>query len=927
MTIKFTRILLLLLILAVEAQAQTGTIRGVVVNSNTYERLPFATAYLNYTTLGTSANEKGEFVLKNVPIGQHELIVTFVGHHHYQAKILIKDTTGVSLTIRLKSKDLKEVKINSKRDKQWERQYEKFKKLFLGNGLQATGCEILNPWVLEFKTDNQGFFIATATQALEVENYSLGYKLYYQIKNFKIGSRDYVIGGNVRFQVMETSDTATSNQWKKNRLQVYCGSSRQLFRSIFERTLRDEGFQLYKDDTRSENIVRMANFLSNIGKGISNYSIEQLTYKEVQPNQYQIILPERLEVHYLNKPDEPKIYRNVTHAVSWIEGVDNVILINSDGVVLNPDRLFISGNMGEARIAELLPYDFHPPKEKLLMPRQRAIFVNPVNSLSYLLEKPYLHTDKSYYYPNESVWFKAYMNYGSWILRDSLSQVLYVDLTDSAQNIIMTKVFPINNGFAQGNFVVPSSLSGGDYIIRAYSRWMLNFDAALIFAKPIKVLEYSEVGKAAFIYVPVDTLGGITIKLEKDTFLTREKITITAGVKDFIENFIPANFSISVTDREQVVPAENEKSILKDFAIPRISLPDSLSKDVEYPIQYGIDFSGQFFTKKGRPSQGIITVAQENTAEVFMITTEENGKFYFNNLKLYDSAKLSMLAKTIQGKNGTVIFDSARLTPRIPRVEFLDIQVYHSENPGRYNATAFLESRMLEEVTVRATQLERKPNTIVAPDYVISGDWLRSTNATDIVMALQGKVPGLRVVNGILLLGPPTSFEVGNSAEPLVLIDGVPVNGVSPGNEATAALLSNISPHEIESVEVLKYSHGAAYGSRGANGVISITTRKTNDYQPAGERRYFRKIKITSFSSVNKFSSPDYSIPSDHHSRADYRSTIYWNPNVSTGADNQVQFSFHAADLPTQYRIVIEGITKDRKVVHGEKLITIIEKH
>jgi hypothetical protein len=109
--------------------------------------------------------------------------------------------------------------------------------------------------------------------------------------------------------------------------------------------------------------------------------------------------------------------------------------------------------------------------------------------------------------------------------------------------------------------------------------------------------------------------------------------------------------------------------------------------------------------------------------------------------------------------------------------------------------------------------------------------------------------------------------------------------------------------------------------------VISITTRKTNYYQPAGERRHFREIKITGFSSVNKFSSPDYSIPSDHHSRADYRSTIYWNPNVSTGADNQVQFSFHAADLPTQYRIVIEGITKYGKVVHGEKLVTIIEKH
>ncbi|HEX6226202.1 MAG TPA: carboxypeptidase-like regulatory domain-containing protein, partial [Chryseolinea sp.] len=134
-----------LLFLAADIFAQTGTIKGVAINSRTYERLPFASAFINNTTIGTSANEKGEFVLKNIPIGQHELVVTFVGHHHYQSLILIKDTTAITITVRLKSTEMREVKVNSKRDKNWQRQYEKFKKLFLGNTVHALRCEILNP--------------------------------------------------------------------------------------------------------------------------------------------------------------------------------------------------------------------------------------------------------------------------------------------------------------------------------------------------------------------------------------------------------------------------------------------------------------------------------------------------------------------------------------------------------------------------------------------------------------------------------------------------------------------------------------------------------------------------------------------------------------------------------------------------------------
>jgi len=920
----------LFLFLVVQAFAQTGTIKGVVRNSRTDERLPFATVFINYTTLGTSANEKGEFTLKNVPIGQHDLVVTFVGHHYYQSKIVVKDTTVIYITVRLQANELREVKVQSKRDKNWQRQYEKFKTLFLGNTIHAVRCEILNPWVLDFETDNIGFFKASASDFLQVENYSLGYTLFYQIKKFSISSKEFTINGNVRFKPMETSDTATLHQWIKNRQDVYEGSSRHLFKAIVNKRVREEGFELYQDNTRSADIIRMAGFLRNVGKEITPYETTSLPYDQSVPGEYKIRFPQRLEVHYLNKSDEPRIYRNVTHPISWMEVENDFLIINPQGIVLNAYNLLQLGIMGEARMAEFLPYDFQPLETKKftppsLLPEKKK----PVNALSYLLEKPYLHTDKSYYYPNETIWFRGYIKYAAPVFKDSLSQVLYVDLVDKSKNVVVSKIFPIANGNAIGSLDVPPTADGGDYTLRAYTRWILNFDSTLVFIKPLKVLEYTEVGKAMSTYAYNDSTNALRIDVEKDSFKTRELISIKLGIKDFLENFSPANFSISVTDLVQVIPAENETTILKGYDIPPIPLPDSLPKKVEFPIQQGIDFKGRFVTNKEKPTQGIVTVLQENTSEVFMITTEENGNFSFNNLRLYDSSKLALMAKTIKGKRGKVVIDSAeQYSPATRPVEPLKIEVYKAENPSKYNTSSeFLNARMLDEVVIHGAKETERSSSLGGADATVTGDYLRATNSNNILLSLQTMVPGLRVVNGLVLLGPPVSFGVqrGSDAEPLVLVDGVPINSAE-SIESMAGRISAMNPNEIERIEVYKYSSGAIYGARGATGVISITTRKgTGDHPSNYEMAKFDKIKMKGFSSSKKFYSPDYSKPGSQ-ARADYRATIYWNPLVRTTGNNQAQISFYAADLPTQYRIVVEGITNDGRIVHGEKLITIEER-
>ena len=107
---------------------------------------------------------------------------------------------------------------------------------------------------------------------------------------------------------------------------------------------------------------------------------------------------------------------------------------------------------------------------------------------------------------------------------------------------------------------------------------------------------------------------------------------------------------------------------------------------------------------------------------------------------------------------------------------------------------------------------------------------------------LQGKVPGLQITNSsgqpggatIVKIRGNNSIRAGNS--PLYVVDGVPLDGRSPRPDFNASgvgqtpggdPLTFINPSEIASIDVLKDASAAAiYGSRGANGVILITTKK-----------------------------------------------------------------------------------------------------
>jgi len=110
-------------------------------------------------------------------------------------------------------------------------------------------------------------------------------------------------------------------------------------------------------------------------------------------------------------------------------------------------------------------------------------------SKSYPQEKVYLHFDNSAYFLGETLWFKAYLVSADRNALSPYSKTLYVELITPEGNIIDTKKIKIENGQCHGDFKIPTTKYAGFYEVRAYTRYMLNFDKNNIFSRVFPVYD------------------------------------------------------------------------------------------------------------------------------------------------------------------------------------------------------------------------------------------------------------------------------------------------------------------------------------------------------------------------------------------------------------------------------------------------------
>lgn len=205
--------------------------------------------------------------------------------------------------------------------------------------------------------------------------------------------------------------------------------------------------------------------------------------------------------------------------------------------------------------------------------------------------------------------------------------------------------------------------------------------------------------------------------------------------------------------------------------------------------------SGKVIGEDGAPIPGVTVVIKGTTSGTI---TDMDGKFSFLAPATAKTLSVSYIGmKSQEIEIGTQTTFNVTLISDVIGVDEVVVVGYGT--------------RMKEELTGSVS--------------TVSNEQMKISTAPSVVSRMQGQVSGVTVTSANRPGGDATIRIRGvgtiNNSDPLYVIDGVPAG---PGN--------NINPNDIESITVLKDASSAAiYGSRGANGVVIITTKKGKNNQ------------------------------------------------------------------------------------------------
>ncbi|MBK8566468.1 MAG: TonB-dependent receptor plug domain-containing protein [Saprospiraceae bacterium] len=157
---------------------------------------------------------------------------------------------------------------------------------------------------------------------------------------------------------------------------------------------------------------------------------------------------------------------------------------------------------------------------------------------------------------------------------------------------------------------------------------------------------------------------------------------------------------------------------------------------------------------------------------------------------------------------------------------------------SKFDVALEADAQQLGEVVVTALGIKRQKRELGYSTESVSGNDVVLATAPNLVSSLSGKSAGVQVTSPNGVEGGTTRIiirgnnNISSNNEPLVVVDGVPIEN-APGMTDVGrgvdwgSAINNINPNDIEDINILKGPTASAlYGSRGANGVVLITTKR-----------------------------------------------------------------------------------------------------
>lgn len=484
--------LLFLCLLPVFAPAQSR-IKGAVIDFNTKKGIGDCNVYLSGTSKGSFTNAKGFFEITNVEDGIYELVFS---HVNYKAHVQIIEVKGKDVSVKaslaVNPTALTSVEVVSEKDKAVRRKaLKRFKDFFFGKQYLESNIFIKNEEIIDLSKEKNGIIESPNPYVLQVQNDYLGYELEYYVKQFLLSNTSNLVLGFPKFTEQETKNPTQKLMWVENRQRAYNGSLRHFFTSLLNGQLEEEGFEAYltRDDPEVVEEATTDYYKDQLDQKVlidpKNLPISITVNDTEFENIKELNFSQIVEVNYTKE-----FGRLGGYQTSLLKMADDYLYVYTNGVIVNPSAVKLFGQWADEGTYELLPYDFVSNDTLVLQDNaQRQARLAQLNKLTeeQPVEKVYIHTNRSDYYPDETIWFKAYAVAGPVHQPSPLSHNIYVDLLNPDQEVIKQLILASDEGFAHGSIELEKGLAEGSYVLQAYTHGMKTEAPEYYFRKEIKV--------------------------------------------------------------------------------------------------------------------------------------------------------------------------------------------------------------------------------------------------------------------------------------------------------------------------------------------------------------------------------------------------------------------------------------------------------
>ena len=232
---------------------------------------------------------------------------------------------------------------------------------------------------------------------------------------------------------------------------------------------------------------------------------------------------------------------------------------------------------------------------------------------------------------------------------------------------------------------------------------------------------------------------------------------------------------------------------------------------------------------------GISLVTAQTQSVMGLVVSEEDGQPVVGASVLVKGTNLG----TISNTDGKFTLSNVPKTAKFLQVSYIGMQSQEVAIKANLKIVLKSDSEVLDEVVVTAYGGTMKKSSLSGSSSQLKGDKISNLPVQSFDQAMSGKMAGVQITQSSGLLADGVSIRVRGtnsislSSQPLVVIDGVPMsekdnlNVFNGGNGTRFNPMASINPNDIESMEVLKDAAAAAlFGSRAANGVLMITTKR-----------------------------------------------------------------------------------------------------